>query len=109
MWDFLERLRAEHATMSAAALVATGVGMGWTAAFVFFRQQITTYTAKLQHLQEIVEGKLPASTYKPIRFRKEKPVLIGVALIALSLALGVAGLAMVVSNFYAVRTTVPGP
>jgi hypothetical protein len=102
MLEIFDRLRAEYPTMSAAALVLAGLAIGWGAGWIFFRQQLATYTAKLEHLQEVLDSKLPASTYRPIRFRKERPVLAGIALIAGGLVLLVIGLGFIVTNFRAV-------
>jgi hypothetical protein len=95
----LDKLRSEYPGMSATALVGTGGAGGWIVAWFLLRHQITTYKTKLEHLQEVLDGKLSASTYKPIRFRKERPVLAGIAIAILGVMIVAIGLVFIVANF----------
>ncbi|MDF0520641.1 hypothetical protein P0R31_25685 [Bradyrhizobium yuanmingense] len=88
--------------MSAGALISLGLGAGWAAAWFLQRQEIATYKAKLEHLQEVIIGKLPATTYEPIRFRKEKPVIAGVGLAVIGLIFAAVGVGLIASNLRAI-------
>jgi hypothetical protein len=96
--DLLDKLREEYPGMSATTLVGAGGLLGWMVAWFLLRHQIGTYKAKVEHLQEVLDGKLAASTYRPLRFRKERPVLAGIAIAILGTILVAAGLVFIISN-----------
>jgi hypothetical protein len=54
VFEIAEKLRAEYPAMSAGALISIGLGAGWATAWLLQRQQIATYKAKLEHLQEVI-------------------------------------------------------
>jgi hypothetical protein len=94
-----DKLRSEYPGMSASALVGAGGALGWTIGWFLLRHQITTYKTKLEHLEEVLDGKLSPSTYKAIRFRKERPVLAGIGIAVIGIIIVVVGLVFIIANF----------
>jgi hypothetical protein len=84
------------------ALIIAGFGLGFGVAWFILRQQIATYKAKLEHAQDVVDGKIPPSTYRPIRFKKERPVIIGIALAIVGIIAVAAGIILIAANLKAV-------
>ena len=87
--------------MSAAALITAGVFLGWGAAWLFFRQQINVYLAKIGHLEDVVADKLPANTYRPIRLTKGRSMIIGFSVLIIGLMLAAIGTVILLSNLKA--------
>lgn len=96
-----DQIRTNYPTMSAAALITAGVFLGWGAAWLFFRQQINVYLAKIGHLEDVVADKLPANTYRPIRLTKGRSMIIGFSVLIIGLMLAAIGTVILLSNLKA--------
>lgn len=96
--SILDHLRLAYPTMSAGALVVAGALMGWWAAWFLLRQEISTYKTRLEHAQDVIAGRIPSATYRPIKFRKEGSMIAGLALLVLGLVLAIAGTVLIFWN-----------
>lgn len=84
--------------MSAGALVAAGALIGWGAAWFLLRQEISTYKTRLEHAQDVIAGRIPAATYRPITFRKGFQMTAGLALLVFGLLSAIIGTFLIFWN-----------
>jgi hypothetical protein len=97
-WDLYQVLRAEYPAMTAFAPLVIGAIFGFGVSWFVLNQRVATYKAKLEHLQDIREGRVADSTYKPIRFRKGRTMSLGIALLVLGLIAAVIGTGFILAN-----------
>lgn len=105
LWDIYQAIRAEYPVVGAVTPIVIGLVAGWALAWLLLKTQLATYKTKLEVLQEVLDGKTPTSAYKAIRFRKERPVLAGIALAVVGVVLTIAGIVFVIANFKTVSPT----
>lgn len=84
--------------MSATALVSAGFVLGFGAGWFLLRQQIATFRTKLEHAQEVIDGKLPLSTYRPLRLKRGRAMLAGLGLLILGLVVAGIGTVLLLAN-----------
>lgn len=56
-FSVLEHLRADYPTMSGAALILSGCGLGWAVAWLFLKQRLTHQKEVVEHYKDLVVGK----------------------------------------------------
>jgi len=93
----LDQIRSDYPKMSAGALLSATF-LGWGAAWFLLRHQIATYKTRLEHAQEVIDGKAPALTYRPIRFRKGRSMIAGFGLLIFGLIVAAIGAGVLVWN-----------
>jgi hypothetical protein len=97
-FTFFDHIRSQYPQMSAVGLIGAGIGLGWVAAWLLLQNQIATYKTRLEHAQDVIGGKAPSATYKPIRFRTGRSMIAGLVLLVCGLLTAIIGTAFIFWN-----------
>lgn len=98
--------RAAYPAMSAGALVLIGLIAGGLGSWFFLSQRIANLASRLEHAEQVIAERYPASTYTRFR-RSGGRVIIGFLLIATGLVMAAGGTVLVFANIE--RSTKPAP
>jgi hypothetical protein len=56
-WDLYQAIRSEYPAVTAFAPLALGIAFGFGTGWFALNQRLATYKTKLDHLQEVLDGK----------------------------------------------------